>query len=183
MLSTHYETDRVLLRCLTEEDAQGIWELDSNPEVHLFLGNQTLTDFQQAHDIIKMIQDQYTQFGTGRLAAIEKNSGEFMGWAGIKHVQNDPDGFRDYFDLGYRFIPRFWGKGYASECAIASLKIGFESLILNEIYAIAHTQNIASNRVIQKSGFQLVQEYYSDGNPHNRYSITRKNWIEFIHAK
>ena len=74
------ETDRLILRAVTDEDLDGMFELDSNPEVHKYLGNKTIDSISQAQLYIDSLKSQYIERGIGRFAAIEKSTGDFIGW-------------------------------------------------------------------------------------------------------
>jgi RimJ/RimL family protein N-acetyltransferase len=56
---------------------------------------------------IAMVRKQYVENGIGRWAVIEKDSGLFIGWAGLK-IESNVNGHESFYDLGYRFIPEFW---------------------------------------------------------------------------
>ena len=172
-----FETSRCKLRQFTWEDAKGLFMMDSDPEVHRFLGNRPLKNIGQSRDIIRNIMQQYRINGIGRFAVIEKLTGEFMGWAGLKLEIREVNGHRSYYDLGYRLARRYWEKGIASECAAASLEIGFNKYGLEVINAAAHIDNMASNRVLQKNGLKLKNTFRFDGATHNWYEITREDWI------
>lgn len=169
----YLETERLILRDLLESDAEGIFTLDSDPIVHQYLGNNPIKTMKQAEDSINFIKQQYEELGIGRFAAIEKSSGEFIGWSGLKlntgekEVLNDR---QDFIDIGYRFIPKYWGLGYATESSIATLQYGFETMNYNTICGAADVENIGSNKVLQKIGLQFVNEFL--------YEETRCNWYE-----
>lgn len=85
----------------------------------------------------------------GKLAAHEKSSGEFMGWFALQHLDNT-----EKIELGYRLLPQFWRKGYATELAAVLVHFGFTAASLPEIWGITHPDNIASQRVLSKLGFE-----------------------------
>lgn len=155
-MSVTIETERLILRELQETDAQGMFDLDSDPAVHQFLGNKPVLTIEQSLADIAYIQQQYIQNGIGRWAVIEKDSNQFVGWSGLKLIKETYNNHCNYYDLGYRFIKKFWGKGYATESAQASMKYGFYTLKLNEIIGIADIENIASIKVLEKLGLQKI---------------------------
>lgn len=165
------ETERLILRELHQEDAQGIFELDNNPRVHTYLGNQPIQTLAEAEAVIAFIRQQYVENGIGRWAVVEKTSGEFLGWCGLKLITDPIGGRSQYYDLGYRFIERHWGKGYATEAASASLAFGFKELKQSTIFAMAEPGNEASIHVIQKLGFSFIETFDWDGTPHHFYAL------------
>ncbi|MBL7915434.1 MAG: GNAT family N-acetyltransferase [Bacteroidia bacterium] len=165
------ETHRLILREIVESDVEGFFELDSDPEVHRFLGNRTVKSKEESMQVIKYVRQQYVEFGIGRWAVVEKQSGSFLGWAGIKFVTDEVNGHKNYYDLGYRFIRKYWGKGYATESALASFNYASEVLSLDQLYAATHNQNFASQKIITKLGFQFRNEFNYDGAAHFWYSV------------
>ena len=143
------ETKRLYLRPIKEDDDKDFFELDSNPKVHEFLGNNPVTSIEESRGYIKSILQQYKDYGIGRLAMIKKDTGEFIGWSGLKFEREVRKEF-DYYDLGYRLKEKFWGHGYATEAAIASLHYGFNDLKLKEICAAAHERHTVSNIILKK---------------------------------
>ena len=93
-----------------------------------------------------------------------------MGWAGLKLVTEPVNGQRDFYDLGYRFLPRYWGQGYGYEAAQAWLACGFEVLALPRICAYADVRNAGSRRILEKIGLQPGHEFSENG--------TRCVWYE-----
>lgn len=168
------ETDRFILRNLEMKDAQGMYELDSDPEVLIYLGNNPLTSVEQSKKILENVQKQYQRNGLGRWAIIDKSSNDFVGWTGLKLEENLRD--FNYYDLGYRLKKKYWGKGIATETSIISLKYGFENLKLEKICATAHVENIASNKVLKKVGFTFIEVVDIDDEPCNWYELKKEEW-------
>lgn len=156
------ETQRLFFRELTDADADGMFELDSDPEVHRYLGNKPVTSMEQIHAAIAYINEQYKRNGIGRWAVILKETGEFIGWAGLK-LHHNVNGRDQYYDLGYRFIQKYWGKGYASEAAIAFVDYGFTIMKLEKINAYADARNTASRKVLEKAGLKFIETFEEDG--------------------
>ena len=156
----YIETERLILRDLLTTDLDSMFELDANPKVHLYLGNNPNTKKEQTAKSIAYIQQQYETHQIGRWAVIEKKSGEFIGWSGLKlNTEEEINGNNNFYDVGYRFIPKFWGKGYATETAIAALDYGFNTMKLETIVGIADQKNIASNKILRKIGLQHINNF------------------------
>jgi RimJ/RimL family protein N-acetyltransferase len=108
------ETDRLLLRTFDEDDAPLLYELNSDPAVTVYTLD-LMTDLEQAKKVIsEVIIPQYNLYNHGRWAVDLKDGLQFIGWCGLKYVAE-----RNEVDLGYRFMKKFWGRGYATEAAFA----------------------------------------------------------------
>jgi ribosomal-protein-alanine N-acetyltransferase len=172
------ETERFFLRKLEESDLEGFFELDSDPEVHRYLGNEPVSDRKKLMDVIHYVQQQYIDNGIGRWAIIDKQNGDFIGWCGLKFVEYMVNGRTGYYDLGYRLIRKHWGKGVATETARASINYGFEVMGLEEIIGAIHRDNVASRNVVHKLGFTLKEEFDFESEPHCWYVLKKENWIK-----
>lgn len=160
------ETPRLILRELLSEDAEPMFEMDADPEVHRYLGNHPVKDISEIYGVIDFVRKQYEENGIGRWAVTDKHTGLFLGWAGLKLIKEEMNNQTLFYDLGYRFARKNWGKGYATEAAQASVKYGFETMGLAEIFAIADTQNKASVRILEKTGFERKSVFYYDKADH-----------------
>lgn len=175
----YLETERLILRELLESDIEGMYELDSDPLVHKYLGNNPVKTKKQALEAIGYIREQYDQFGIGRFAAIEKLSGDFIGWSGIKLNAGEKEalkGKQNFYDIGYRFIPRYWGKGYASESSFATLDYGFKQLNIETMCGAAEVENIASNKVLKKIGLHYCNDFFYDNIKCSWYELKREDY-------
>lgn len=173
-----YETDRLFVRRFVPEDVEGIYELDSNPEVHTYLGNNPISTMEQAEKTIEVLLKQCDEFGVARLAIIEKDSNEFIGWCGIKSEhQLRADIGLSYYDLGYRLKQNFWGKGIATETALFSLDYGFNTLGLEKICGCADEDHAVSNHILQKIGLIQKEPFTYEGTPCNWYELTKEEFL------
>jgi len=179
MAKIYLETKRLILREFLESDIEAMFELDSNPLVHKYLGNKPISTRQQAAEGIKFVRQQYEERGIGRFAAVEKSSGDCIGWSGLKlnaGKKESLNNLENFIDVGYRFIPRYWGKGYATESSIATLKYGFETKNYDVIFGAAEVGNIASNKVLQKIGLKFQNKFVFEGEDINWYELKRKDY-------
>jgi len=175
----YVETERLILREFQETDINGIFELDSNPEVHKYLGNNPIKTKDQALKYIQFIIQQYSDHGIGRFVAIEKATGDFIGWSGLKLNAGEKEalnGMQDFIDIGYRFIPRYWGKGYATESSLALLDYGFKEKKYDTIYGAAETDNLASNHILQKIGLRFVNDFFWEEVPCKWYALKKADY-------
>lgn len=170
------KSNRLILRKFVETDVDRLFLLDSNEEVMKYIGMPPLTDISESKKVIEMIQQQYIDNGVGRLAVIEKESGLLIGWSGLKLLTQEINGYNHVYDLGYRFLPEFWGKGYALESSKASLDLGFNDLKAETIYAHAHSENEGSNHILRKLGFVKTDEFTEPDGICFWYELKRENY-------
>lgn len=161
------ETERLYLRQFTEADAPLIRHLNSQPGVLQYIPETIPASDEEAEEVIRAIILPQYKNNLGRWAAHLKTSNEFIGWCGLKMLKTASGGY--CIDLGYRFLPSAWGKGYATEAAKATLQYGHKELKLDKIIAHAHIDNIASQKVLEKTGMQFVDEGIDDGIPVKGY--------------
>ncbi len=177
-MKTIIETDRLLIRELVESDVDAMFELHSDPEVHRFLGNNTVADHAGMMEIIRSIRQQYIDFGVGRWVMIDKQNQEFIGWTGLQFVTRKTNNHKNYHDLGYRLLKRFWGQGYATESAIASLDYAFNELNLTEVYAMADSRNIVSHKILKKIGLKFIETFDYEGVVHHWLKIKKSEYTQ-----
>ena len=173
------ETKNLILRDFKDTDVANIYKLDSNEEVHKYLDKKQITTLKEAEDIVSYFHLQYKERGIGRFATVEKSSGKFIGWVGLKLNLGEKEilnGYTDFIDIGYRFLPNFWGKGYATEASLASIEYGFKKLKYNVIYGAADVNNIGSNKVLNKIGLGYKNEFMFKGCTCNWYELKKENY-------
>lgn len=153
------ETRRLILREMTEADAENLLALNQNPNVTRYIvGEPPLTTCEQALAVLReRVFPQYAH-GLGRWACIEKSSGDFIGWCGVKHVPEDGE-----YDLGYRFLEERWGHGYATEAASAVCDFARRQLQGKRVVGKAMLDNLASRRVLEKVGLIFEGEVEEEG--------------------
>lgn len=159
----HIETQRLLLREMRPTDDEGMFDLDRRAEVAKYLGIPPVTDIEQSRAIIRYVESQYAEFGIGRWAVEWRETGEFVGWAGLKFLTKTMNERVNYYDVGYRLLPQFWGMGIATEAARASLDYGFREMNLSKICGVAMPENLASCAVLQKIGLHFVNQFEDKG--------------------
>ena len=170
MMKIILETPRFILRQFTQANAPLIQQLNNAPEVLKYIPEPTLETTEQALKVLTdIILPQYKN-NLGRWAVHLKNDNEFIGWCGLKWLKEN-----DEIDLGYRFKPSVWGKGYATEAAQHTLNYGLQNLHFKKIVAHAHIDNIASQKVLEKIGMQYIGEGVVDGIPLKGYVAINRN--------
>lgn len=172
------ETKRLILRPLELSDAEAMFEMDSNPKVHQYLWQNPSQDIEEIKKTIAFVQGQYQQNNIGRFATILKQTGEFIGWTGIKFVTEQPENSNiNFYDYGYRLNEPFWGKGYATEATFAWFDHAFKKMNIEELHAYTHHQNDASNHILNKADMQFMEEYIAnDGVKWHWWRIKQKDY-------
>lgn len=163
-----FESERLYFRLFTLADGPQLVKLHNDPLVTRFIHEQVLTPSNVPDFIRNFLLPDY-ELNVGRWAVHVKMNKEFIGWAGLRYT-----GDRDETDLGFRFFPGHWNKGYATEAASRCIKYGFEELSLENILARAHVENTASQRVLQKSGMKFLRNEFFEGVPVYTYGLVRK---------
>ena len=85
-------------------------------------------------------------------------SGEFLGWCGLKYDEE-----LDEYDLGFCFLKKHWGKGYATEASELCIKLGFEKFKMPEIVGRVMSENVASIKVLEKLGRKSKESRMNNG--------------------
>jgi RimJ/RimL family protein N-acetyltransferase len=182
-MDTFLETDRLLLRRFAMSDVDNLVDLDSDPAVMRYIngGVPTPRDVIET-EVLPRFLWYYEHFtGYGFWAAVEKSTGEFLGWFHFRPAEGRPE---DEPELGYRLRRSAWGKGYATEGSRALIRKGFTELGVRRVVAETMTVNTASRRVMEKSGLRFVRTFFQDwperieGEEHGdvEYAVDRADW-------
>ena len=155
-------------------DAQAVFEFNSNTEVQKYTGDVLLKTIDEAEKIIEEVWlPEYKKYGYARWAVVYKAENKVIGFAGLKYLAE-----MNATDIGYRFLPQYWGKGIASEISKEIIKYGFEVLNLERIIGIIEPENAVSGKVLEKSGlkFYKIDEYEGDGGAYRFYEINQNDF-------
>ena len=113
-----------------------------------------------------------------RRSASPRQVGAFIGWAGLQYLPEADTGRpTDETEVGYLLDKAYWGQGLATEAARASVCFGFETLDLAEIVGIVHPDNVASQRVLEKTGLSRVERTVYFNMDCYRYAVQRDAWM------
>ena len=170
----HIETERIILRNFIENDCEAVFAFSSNKEVQKYTGDAILESLNQAKEIISNVWfSDYKKYGYGRWAVVYKPKNKVIGFAGLKYLPEINE-----TDIGYRFLPEYWGKGVATEVSKKIIEYGFDVLKLEKIIGIAMPENIASSKVLEKVGldFHKFEPYDEGGENCNWYQIDKEKY-------
>ena len=163
------ETERLILREHTVDDAENVYNLNLDPEVIKYTGDVAFLRIEEARDFLNNY-NHYNKYGFGRWAVIEKATNEYLGWCGLKYTPE-----LNEYDIGFRFLKKCWNKGYASEAAMACVELGLNKLEIKTIVGRAMKANLASIKVLQKIGLKLFEDRKCGGEEGVVYSINKSN--------
>jgi RimJ/RimL family protein N-acetyltransferase len=144
------ETPRLVLRAFTLDDVDAMYQLMTVPDVIRYVGNKPAQSKQDTLDYLQQhpLRD-YQVYGYGRFACVWKATGQVIGFSGIKYLEEIQE-----TELGYRFLPEYWGKGLATEAGHAVIQFA-QGLGLSRLVAVIHPDNQGSKQVAVKLGFSL----------------------------
>ena len=176
------QTDRLLLRYAYVDDAELLYELNSDPDVTRYLIARPLPRERIETDVLP-------QFLAGPGGAdprywivVEKATGAAIGGFALDTPADGPPG---QGELGYRFKRSAWGNGYASEGARAVIDVGFRDFGLGRIWAETMAVNLGSRRVMEKAGLIYVRTFHLEWDDpiegveqgEVEYALTRAEWL------
>ena len=162
------ETERLELRPLTLADLGALHELYADPDAMRYAGGPTHS-VDESEARLRRLIEHHERHGFSLWAVVERSSANVAGDAGLVLLEHrGPE-----IELGYRLKSPAWGKGYATEAAGAWIAYGFDELGLRRIVAVAHPENAASQRVLEKIGMRFERMTTYDSGPARLYAIER----------
>jgi ribosomal-protein-alanine N-acetyltransferase len=149
------ETARLRLRLFRPDDLDDLAAMLKDPLVVRYVGDGKPADREVAQKALASVIDHWRRHGFGRWAVEDKETHQFLGYGGLRSLLGMPE-------VVYHFATAYWGKGFATELAHASLRFGFEEHQFDRIVAIAKPGNAASIHVMEKLGMQyeMHTSYY-----------------------
>ncbi|MFI5967602.1 GNAT family N-acetyltransferase [Streptomyces asoensis] len=186
-MDIYLETERLILRRFTADDADLLIELDSDPAVMRYLSGGAATPSELVRERqLPYIVAGYEKWGgdLGLFAAHDKEDGAFIGWFLLRP---EPEGPLDEVELGYRLRQAAWGRGLGTEGSRALLRKAFDELGLRLVWAETMSMNRGSRNIMEKlrmthtdtiptpPDMQMVEGAEHGG---VRYEITKEQWAE-----
>lgn len=152
------ETERLLLRWFDERDAAFVLDLVNEPSWIANIGDRNVHTVDEARAWIRDKLVSYWRHGYGLWAVERRSDGELLGMCGLVRRDSLPAA-----DVGYAFVPRSWGQGYAREAAAASLRYAFDVLGERRLLAIVTPANERSIRVLETIGMRRAGVHPAKG--------------------
>lgn len=165
-----FQTPRLIARTLLDSDFPHIYRMQSDPDTMRYI-RSPVTDEQPVRERIAMWEAYRAKCpGLGVFALENKSDSAFVGYVTARHVDFDPS--TGEYEVGYAFAREWWGQGLASEIVPPLSRYLFEISGAEHLVAFTDPENIASQRVLLKSGFREVgtRQVY-DG-------LSKEFWLE-----
>ena len=153
-----FETERLRVRYFTAEDYDNYFSLQGNPEVMQYIRPARSREESDSFLKDKILPSSKDDF-RGYWAVEKKESHEFIGCFVIIPLPEDDTKTQ----MGYSFLPQYWGNGFATEVAIKGVEYFYTRTPLPEIYGVTEIPNIASQKVLQKAGFGFHRQTKEEG--------------------
>lgn len=153
-----FESDRLLCRHLLLEDLPALYEVYSDPLAMRWVGDGLPITEAQCEEWYEVTQSNYSKYGYGMCALVERSTGKVVGFCGLVH----PSGLAEA-EIKYALLQSHWGQGLASEAVPELLAYGASEHGLNRVIATVAPENFASRRVLEKVGMILFGERQHSG--------------------
>ncbi|MCC7230705.1 MAG: GNAT family N-acetyltransferase [Fimbriimonadaceae bacterium] len=180
-----FETDRLIARTWTLDDAESAFLMYGNPVVMRYLGANgaaaTIPSIEAMRERLQQNLDKYATdpelHGYVWAALERKSDGVLVGTTLLKPIPFSDEIPATDIEVGWHLIPEYWGNGYATESGRGAIDYGFQKLGLSEIHSVAYAENAASIKVMDRLGLRHLGKtsiYYNVEVEH--FVITRDEW-------
>ncbi len=161
-----FETPRLRLRPFRDDDAIELHRILTQPDMLKYFPRPGGPPLERVQKLVRNQIEQWDTMGYAWWAVEMKTTGVLAGWNGLQYLPDTRE-----TEIGYLIDRPLWGQGLTTEAARVGLRYGVHDLGLPEIIALAHPENLASRRVMEKLGmtFDRVTEYF--GMDMARYTI------------
>jgi ribosomal-protein-alanine N-acetyltransferase len=149
-------------------DSEALHRIYRSEGVLRYFPNPIPPPLEKIQRFITGQQSHWEVHGYGTWGILLHDQGEIIGWAGLQYLPE-----LEETEVGFLLDRPFWGKGYATEAALASLQFGFERFKLDQIIALVHPDNLASQRVIEKCGMTYIETLSLWGLELRRYRVEK----------
>jgi len=147
MIRTSLETQRLRLRLFTPDDVKIMFTLSTDPDVIKYADTPAKDMAEARQRLEEGPLFDYKKYGYGRFAVELKETGEVIGFCGIKYLPEI-----DLPEVGYRYLKEYWGRGIGTEAARVCVEFARDDLEIKKLIALIIPENIASIRVAEKLG-------------------------------
>ena len=159
-------TGRLVMRPFTMNDRNALFGIVQEPDIFRYFPSRETWPMEKVERYIQYQIAHWQKFNYGHWAAVLRETGQIIGWNGLEYLPETNE-----TEVGYLFSRDFWGKGYATESASAIVRFGLKKVGLTEIIGLTDPENIASQRVLEKSGLSFTRSESYFGVEMFRYAI------------
>lgn len=154
---TEIRTPRLLLRRWHDDDLVPMADINADPRVMHWVDDGSVRDLDQTAEAIELWEEEWDEEGFGLFAVELLASGELIGFTGLSVPEFLPE-VMPAVAISWRLGSQYWGQGYASEAAQATLEFALQDRGLDRVVAIDRVGDNASENVIRKLGMELERE-------------------------
>jgi ribosomal-protein-alanine N-acetyltransferase len=145
------ETERLILKNYTESDLKNVYRLKSEPLVWKYSTKTASDNIEDAKNYLLSLLKNYDENKYNFQALFLKDTREYIGEAGVLSFNKE----KTRAVVGYNLLPQYWKNGYATEITKALVKYLFEEEKVERVEGLVGEDNIASRKVLEKSGFKI----------------------------
>ena len=169
-----FETERLVVRAFTEHDKKNFYLLNGNRRVMQWI-RPVKTRKESDQFLRETLERIESDPAMGRWAVEEKSLGKFVGSFAIIPVENS-----EHIQLGYALLPKFWGRGYATELTRQGLHYLFAKTKLKVVYAITEVPNLPSQKVLIRTGFTENGIVTEGKKELVQFSMSREEYLSIV---
>jgi RimJ/RimL family protein N-acetyltransferase len=171
-------TARLVLEPWEEGRREDFARATSIPEVVRYIGSGEAWSRERADEVFDRNLRHWEEHGFGWRSAVERGTGAWLGFLGLNHVPEDAvDCPPDEVEIGWWLLPEAWGRGLATEGAVAVRDEAFEQVGLDRIVGRYDPRNHASGRIMEKLGMRHERDSFTKyGGPVRIYALEREAW-------
>jgi RimJ/RimL family protein N-acetyltransferase len=166
------ETERLLLVPWSDEYNDEFTRLCADPEAMRFISGGEPLSREDVEGILRRTRAMWEEHGFGPWAALEKDSGRWIGRIGLSLLEDWPGD--DKWEVGFELAREFWGRGYATEGARRAIRFAWEETPLNRVISVTSPDHLASRRVMEKCGLNFRGEVQWRGTTVVWYAVERR---------
>ncbi|MBI3168859.1 MAG: GNAT family N-acetyltransferase [Chloroflexi bacterium] len=146
-------TARLVLRPFTMADAEVLCEIVNEPDIFQYFPSKATWLLEKCERYINYQTRHWENLGYGHWAVTLAETGQLIGWCGLEFLPDTKE-----TEVGYLLSKPFWGRGYATEAANASVQFGKKDIRLQEIIGLTDPLNVASQKVLEKNGLVFTRK-------------------------
>ena len=164
-------TPHLSLRPWRPEDGKALFNILQEENILRYFPDPSPPSIQKVDQYITHHLAHWEKYGYGHWAVVTREEELVVGWNGLEYLAEINE-----TEVAYLLSKRVWGRGYATEAAIAAVHFGFEHADLDAIIGLVHSENIGSVRVLEKGGLSFVDRISLWGMVMSRYRLLKADF-------